>query len=88
MQLDSRPAVVDCALHVGGVRQSDDLPLAELYRYLPHGELTDTSEVIDTGSIRMFFGQHFVVTVRHGEAGELRHRADHVAGSLRASSRS
>jgi magnesium transporter len=136
VQLDSRPAVVDCALYVGGVRQADDLPLAELYeralerpdafvwiglhepdpdqftdvekvfglhplavedalkpapqrpkveryedvtffvartaRYLPHGELTESSEVIDTGSIRMFLGAQFIVTVRHGEAGELR----------------
>ncbi|MET7424562.1 magnesium/cobalt transporter CorA [Dactylosporangium sp. NPDC005555] len=136
MQLDSRPAVVDCALYVGGVRQPDDLPLGALYerarerpdafvwiglhepdpeqfadvekvfglhplavedalnpspqrpkveryedvtffvvrtaRYLPHAELTETSEVIDTGSVRVFLGGHFVVTVRHGEASELR----------------
>ncbi|WSG40205.1 magnesium/cobalt transporter CorA [Dactylosporangium sp. NBC_01737] len=136
MQLDARPAVVDCALYVGGVRQTGDLPLAELYerareqpdafvwiglhepdpdqfaevekvfglhplavedalkpapqrpkveryedvtffvartaRYLPHGELTESSEVIDTGSLRMFLGGQFIVTVRHGEAGELR----------------
>ncbi len=136
MQLDSRPAIVDCAWYVGGVRQADDLPLAELYerardqpdtfvwiglhepdpdqfaeiekvfglhplavedalkaapqrpkveryedvtffvvrtaRYLPHARLTETSEVIDTGSVRMFLGAHFIITVRHGEAGELR----------------
>ncbi|GAA1526662.1 magnesium and cobalt transport protein CorA [Dactylosporangium maewongense] len=136
MKLDTRPAVVDCALYVGGVRQPDELPLAELYeracdrpdafvwiglhepdpdqfaeaekvfglhplavedalnpmpqrpkveryedvtffvartaRYVPHEELTETSEVIDTGSVRVFLGRQFVVTVRHGEAGELR----------------
>jgi len=135
-ELDTQPTVVDCALYVSGVRQSEDLPLEELYdrarelpdafvwiglhepdavgfapvekvfglhplavedalkpvpqrpkveryedvtflvvrtaRYLPHGALTETSEVIDTGSVRLFLGTHFVVTVRHGEAGELR----------------
>jgi magnesium transporter len=136
VQLDHRPAVVDCALYVSGVRQTDDLPLAELYerareqadafvwiglhepdpeqfadvekvfdlhplavedalkpasqrpkveryadvtffvartaRYLPHTQLTESSEIIDTGSIRMFLGDQFIVTVRHGEAAELR----------------
>ncbi|GAA0733387.1 magnesium and cobalt transport protein CorA [Dactylosporangium roseum] len=134
--MTTKPAVVDCALYVGGVRQPADGPLDELYerargrpdafvwiglhepdpgdfravekvfglhplavedalnpnpqrpkveryedvtflvvrtaRYLPHGKLTETSEVIDTGSVRLFLGPHFVVTVRHGESGELR----------------
>jgi magnesium transporter len=40
-------------------------------RYVEHGELTDDSEVIDTGEIVVFAGERFVVTVRHGAHGEL-----------------
>jgi magnesium transporter len=40
-------------------------------RYVEHGELTDDSEVIDTGEIVVFVGDRFVVTVRHGAHGEL-----------------
>jgi magnesium transporter len=39
--------------------------------YLEHDELTDDSEVIDTGAIVVFVGERFVVTVRHGTHGEL-----------------
>ena len=41
-------------------------------RYLPHSPADEASEVIDTGSVRLFIGSRFVVTVRHGEAAELR----------------
>ncbi|HLL68640.1 MAG TPA: magnesium/cobalt transporter CorA [Micromonosporaceae bacterium] len=45
--------------------------------YVQHAELTETSEVINTGSVRIFVGDKFVVTVRHGSIGELRSvRAD------------
>lgn len=45
--------------------------------YLEHSELTETSEVIDTGSVRIFVGEHFVITVRRGELTELKSvRAD------------
>ncbi|EEP69852.1 Mg2+ transporter corA [Micromonospora sp. ATCC 39149] len=39
--------------------------------YVEHTELTDTSEVIDTGDVMVFLGDRFVVTVRHGAAGAL-----------------
>ncbi|WP_229401658.1 magnesium and cobalt transport protein CorA [Micromonospora okii] len=39
--------------------------------YVEHAELTDTSEVIDTGDVMVFLGDRFVVTVRHGAAGAL-----------------
>ncbi|MGC4808859.1 magnesium and cobalt transport protein CorA [Micromonospora sp. DT233] len=39
--------------------------------YVAHDELTDTSEVIDTGDVMVFLGDRFVVTVRHGAAGAL-----------------
>ncbi len=40
-------------------------------RYVEHDQLTATSEVIETGEIMVFVGRHFVVTVRHGNAGQL-----------------
>jgi magnesium transporter len=40
-------------------------------RYVEHTELTESSEVVETGSVSLFIGEHFVITVRHGTAGEL-----------------
>ncbi|WP_433212205.1 magnesium and cobalt transport protein CorA [Dactylosporangium sp. CS-047395] len=40
-------------------------------RYVEHDELTDTSEVVETGDVLMFIGEHFVITVRHGDAARL-----------------
>jgi magnesium transporter len=40
-------------------------------RYLPHGELTETSQVVETGQMMIFIGERFVITVRHGDASEL-----------------
>jgi magnesium transporter len=48
-------------------------------RYVEHEELTSTSEVVDTGEVMVFLGQNYVITVRHGEHGdlaELRHRME------------
>jgi magnesium transporter len=35
-------------------------------RYVEHTELTEYSEVVETGSVMLFIGEHFVITVRHG----------------------
>jgi magnesium transporter len=40
-------------------------------RYIEHGELTETSEIVETGDLMMFIGSHYVITVRHGEASPL-----------------
>jgi magnesium/cobalt transport protein CorA len=40
-------------------------------RYVEHAELTETSEVVDTGDVMVLVGQDFVITVRHGAAGTL-----------------
>jgi len=40
-------------------------------RYVEHVELTESSEVVETGSVAMFLGEQFVITVRHGGVGEL-----------------
>lgn len=39
--------------------------------YVPHGDLTATSEVVATGEVMVFCGPGFVVTVRHGEHSAL-----------------
>jgi magnesium transporter len=40
-------------------------------RYVPHGSLTATSEVVESGEVMVFCGPGFVITVRHGDHGEL-----------------
>ena len=40
--------------------------------YVEHEELTETSEVVDTGDVTLLVGDRFVVTVRHGAPGALR----------------
>ncbi|MFG1608908.1 magnesium and cobalt transport protein CorA [Actinoplanes sp. NPDC049265] len=41
-------------------------------RYVEHEELTETSEVVDTGDVTLLVGERFVITVRHGAPGALR----------------
>ncbi|HEX2771306.1 MAG TPA: magnesium/cobalt transporter CorA [Micromonosporaceae bacterium] len=40
-------------------------------RYVEHGELTETSEVVETGQVLLFIGPCFVISVRHGDACRL-----------------
>jgi magnesium transporter len=40
-------------------------------RYVEHTELTENSEVIDTGQVMLFIGPQFLITVRHGDACRL-----------------
>jgi magnesium transporter len=40
-------------------------------RYVEHAEITENSEVVETGDVLMFIGEHFIITVRHGDAGKL-----------------
>lgn len=40
-------------------------------RYVEHSELTETSEVVETGSMTVFLGPAFVITVRQGAPGAL-----------------
>jgi magnesium transporter len=40
-------------------------------RYVEHGELTETSEVVETGQVMLFIGPCFVISVRHGDACRL-----------------
>ncbi|QNE18413.1 magnesium and cobalt transport protein CorA [Kribbella qitaiheensis] len=47
-------------------------------RYVPHGTLTATSEVVETGEVMIFCGPGFVITVRHGDHGELKGLRQHL----------
>ncbi|ADB34407.1 Mg2 transporter protein CorA family protein [Kribbella flavida DSM 17836] len=40
-------------------------------RYVPHDDLTATSEVVESGEVMVFCGPGFVITVRHGGHSEL-----------------
>ncbi|MGK5737816.1 magnesium/cobalt transporter CorA [Micromonospora sp. URMC 103] len=40
-------------------------------RYCEHTELTEQSEVVETGQVLLFIGPNFVVSVRHGDASRL-----------------
>jgi magnesium transporter len=40
-------------------------------RYVEHEELTETSEVVDTGDVTVLIGERFAITVRHGAPGAL-----------------
>ncbi|MEV0899612.1 magnesium and cobalt transport protein CorA [Actinoplanes sp. NPDC049802] len=40
-------------------------------RYVPHAELTESSQVVETGQMMIFIGEQFVITVRHGDASEM-----------------
>jgi magnesium transporter len=56
-------------------------------RYVPHGALTATSEVVESGEVMVFCGPGFVITVRHGDHGELsglRHGLEQQAKRLKA----
>ena len=39
--------------------------------YVDHERLTDTSEIVTTGQVMIFLGDHFVITVRRGEHAQL-----------------
>ncbi|MEV0392867.1 magnesium/cobalt transporter CorA [Polymorphospora rubra] len=40
-------------------------------RYVEHGELTENSEVVETGQVMLFISPLFVISVRHGDACRL-----------------
>jgi magnesium transporter len=49
-------------------------------RYVPHAEITENSEIVETGDLMMFVGPNFIITVRHGELnalGPMRADLDH-----------
>jgi magnesium transporter len=55
-------------------------------RYVEHEELTESSEVVETGDVMMFIGEDYIITVRHGDAcrlGRVRTQLDTRSDLLR-----
>src|SRR6476661_2138745 len=75
-EFDLHPLAVEDAVH-GHTRSKlemfgDDLFMViSTVAYVDHEELTDTSEVVATGQVMVFLGEHFVITVRRGEHAQL-----------------
>jgi magnesium transporter len=75
-EFDLHPLAVEDAAH-GHTRSKlemfgDDLFMViSTVSYVEHEELTDTSEVVATGQVMVFLGDHFVITVRRGEHAQL-----------------
>jgi len=75
-QFDLHPLAIEDAVH-GHTRSKlemfgDDLFMViSTVAYIEHEELTDTSEVVATGQVMVFLGDHFVITVRRGEHAQL-----------------
>jgi magnesium transporter len=40
-------------------------------RYVEHAQLTENSEVVESGDVMMFIGDRYIITVRHGDACHL-----------------
>ncbi|GIF52280.1 magnesium transporter [Asanoa ferruginea] len=59
--------------HRPAVERSEEVTVIVLRttRYVDHPELTETSEVVETGAVVVFIGPQFVITVRHGAPGAL-----------------
>ena len=75
-QFDLHPLAIEDAVH-GHTRSKlemfgDDLFMViSTVAYIEHEELTETSEVVATGQVMIFLGDHFVITVRRGEHAQL-----------------
>jgi magnesium transporter len=75
-QFDLHPLAIEDAVH-GHTRSKlemfgDDLFMViSTVAYIEHEELTDSSEIVSTGQVMVFLGNHFVITVRRGEHAQL-----------------
>ena len=75
-QFDLHPLAIEDAVH-GHTRSKlevfdDDLFMViSTVAYVAHERLTETSEVVATGQVMIFLGDHFVITVRRGEHAPL-----------------
>jgi len=70
------PLAVEDAINAGQrpkLEQFGDVSFLALrtIRYVGKGEITETSEIVETGHVMLFIGEHFVITVRHGDAANL-----------------
>jgi magnesium transporter len=73
---DLHPLAIEDAVH-GHTRSKLEIFDNDLFMvistvgYVEHEELTETSEVVATGQVMIFLGDHFVITVRRGEHAPL-----------------
>ncbi|MCX9192576.1 magnesium and cobalt transport protein CorA [Carbonactinospora thermoautotrophica] len=76
-RFELHPLAVEDAVHAHQrpkLERYDDMLFVvfKTVRYVEPPQLTATSEVVESGEIMVFLGQDFVITVRHGEHGDLR----------------
>jgi magnesium transporter len=75
-QFDLHPLAIEDAVH-GHTRSKleifgDDLFIViSTVAYVEHEEFTASSEIVSTGQVMVFLGNHFVITVRRGEHAQL-----------------
>ena len=75
-QFDLHPLAIEDAVH-GHSRSKLEMFGNDLFvvistvAYVDHEQLTDTSEIVATGQVMIFLGDHFVITVRRGEHAQL-----------------
>ncbi len=75
-QFDLHPLAVEDAVE-GHTRSkletfdNDLFVVISTVAYVHHEQLTETSEVVATGQVMVFLGDHFVITVRRGEHAQL-----------------
>ena len=75
-QFDLHPLAVEDAVQ-GHARsklevfENDLFMVISTVAYVEHAQLTETSEVVATGQVMVFLGDHFVITVRRGEHAQL-----------------
>jgi magnesium transporter len=75
-QFELHPLAVDDAVS-GHTRSKLELFGEDLFMvistvaYVEHEELTESSEIVATGQVMVFLGDHFVITVRRGEHAQL-----------------
>lgn len=75
-QFNLHPLAIEDAVH-GHTRSKlemfgDDLFMViSTVAYVDHEKLTATSEIVTTGQVMVFLGDHFVITVRRGEHAQL-----------------
>ena len=78
-QFDLHPLAVEDAVQ-GHARSkletfdNDLFMVISTVAYVEHTELTETSEVVATGQVMVFLGEHFVITVRRGDVGFKRNK--------------
>ncbi len=70
-ELGLHPLAVEDAVHAHQRPKLEQYGDDELFLVLKTVRYVDADELVETGEVMVFVGEHYVVTVRHGEAAEL-----------------